>query len=207
MHLLTPLIASKRLASIAAISLATCLLPNSARAEVIDFEDASPISGFYIPAGYKDFTWSGGSGSTSWLLAEPNADFYSAHSGTNYVWSNSFVSLTLAGSVFDFNGMWAFGANGSFDGNLIAHGFLNGAEIYTQTVGLTGSYSEVTLNFTGIDSLKFDGGYTLVIDDISVSRTRSVPESSSCLALFGLAVAGLVAVQRGRRDLSRGQAE
>lgn len=171
----------------------------TAHAVTIDFEDAS---GPFLDI-YQGFSWSGGAGSNSWVVAEEGGGldigFNSAHSGTHYVWSNGGTYLTMAGGIFDFNSVWAQGGHGSSD-LLTARGYLAGSEIYNHTQNLSGyTYQNILLNFVGVDTVRFDYVSNLVLDDIVVNGS-SVPDRGSSLSLVAF---GLLAVASLRRKMRR----
>jgi hypothetical protein len=162
------------------------LLSAPAQATVITFEDSGNDA--FLSQGYQGFAWLGGAGPSSWVNATPSngLDFFSAHSGTHYIWSNGGTSLTMSDGLFDFDGMWARTSGAS--GQVTAHGFLSGLELYTTTFTIGGSYSNVVLNFDGINSITFDETpqFNVIIDDITVNG--SVPDGGSTLCLLGLAL-------------------
>jgi hypothetical protein len=172
-----------------------------ASAELITFEDAVPENGAFVPQGYKGFQWTGGFGDFSWVLATPTdgQDIFSPHSGTNYIWSNGGTSLTLSDGTFDFNSMWVKTGGGT--GTDTAHGFLNGTEIFTQQFAVGTTYSLVTLNFTGIDTITFDTTpFNLVADDITVNNLSITTPEPSTLATASIAgLLGLGITRRHRK--------
>ncbi len=169
----------------------------SAQAAVVDFEDLSSPGCCTFPAsGYHGFEWSGAWGTNSWVFAEAGAGVFTgtnAHSGNNFAWSNGGADLSLSGTSFDFNSMWARGGWSAF--GFDAHGFKNGVEVYTKHLDVSMDYSLLTLDFKGVDRVVFDHqGTNLLIDDITVN---AVPEPQTyALLLAGLAAIGFTARRR-----------
>ena len=190
--------------SICCLVLSFFAYDTDAQAGVITFEDATPANGLYVAQGYKGFGWTGGSVQNSWVLGKPGSigDFFTAHTGSSYVWNNGGTSLTMSGPVFSFNSFWVrFGHPVQPGATQTARGFLNGIEIYTRTFNVGNDYSQVNLNFAGIDSIKFDESVTnLVIDDIVVETANSaVPEPASMITLAAGALCMLGFRKRKRR--------
>lgn len=183
-----------KLHSARVLMVALFLAPVMAQAATITFEDAVVENLANVAQGYKGFQWGGGFGDNSWILVTPTTshlNFFSAHSGTNYIWSNNGTSLKMSDGLFDFNSMWVRIGGSGFGTVNTAHGFLGGVEIYNQEFAVVSTYSEITLNFLGIDAITFDAmpQFNLVMDDININAA-AVPEPAT-LALVGLGLLGL----------------
>lgn len=168
----------------------------AANAELIDFEDLDASTGIWIPQGYHGFSWLGGgrdNGTTSWVNSA-NLPLYQnypgytalAHSGVNYAWSDGGVYLELSDGLFNLESLWV----STFSDNVTFEGLLAGDTIFTKSVRVNTnekSYIQAVLNFSGIDTLRFDSdiNYNVQVDDISFSRAPI----SSTLALFALSIA------------------
>ena len=178
----------------------------------IDFEDLDPgESIIFLSDSYKGFSWSGDSGTLSWVVAASGStavsfDGISAHSGQNFVFSNGLInggvsdlSLSKEG-IFDFSSFWARSAFSGFDFTATAHGFLGPTEIYTQDFTVSGVYQLMTFNFSGVDRITVTNQKTnLLIDDIILSP---VPEPETYVMLLaGLGLIGFMA-RRRRKDLA-----
>lgn len=172
---------------------------STARATIIDFEDAP--AGVGLPAGYKGFTWSGGFGADSWMSAIDGvaSDLTSqpdAFSGTHYVWSNGGTSLTMSNGLFDFNSVWVSGRSNLY---ITATGYLGGTMTHFNAQLLApDTYTRLNLHFTGIDSVRFDYGANVRLDDIevNVSQGTSVPDSGSSYILLGGGLLSLAWMRR-----------
>jgi hypothetical protein len=182
----------------------------SSWAEVIGFEDiVSPGCCTFVPTGYHGFTWSGSSGSSSWVVGQDSANVFSGvevHSGQNYAWSNGSSDLSISDGFFDLFSFWARAGFGGFTST--AHGFVGATEVFTQNFTVTSNYQKFDFNFLGIDQLTITSNDTnLLIDDICVNDvtcSTSVPEPTS-LVLMGLGLFGFVAsgLYSRRHSLSR----
>lgn len=183
----------------------------TASAEIINFEGAvaDHVTGIHVEQGYKGFDWTGGLGNSSWVLvtAGDGQDHFSAHSGNQYVWSDTGTPLTLSNSsAFDLNSLW-IEASSTSSKTEVAEGFLNGVQIYSKTFTVDDNYTELDLNFAGIDTLTLsptgsDGVlFNVVIDDINVTTgvTPSVPDGGATSSMLGVALAAIGAVRRKLR--------
>jgi hypothetical protein len=196
-------LARKIAVSVLVVALGVIASATHAEATVISFDDL-PGNVFFPPAGYEFFQWGGGGGNTSWVVATDGGFLdlgvnENAHSGSRYVWANGSNALSMSDGLFDFNSFWV--ANASVPVTATARGFLLGTEIYTQQFNAqVDTYSFVTLNFLGIDSIVFDShAGNLYMDDLTFSGgTAPVPEPASLL-LVGTGAASLLARHRRRK--------
>jgi hypothetical protein len=197
-------------AAAAALALTVLATPSPSSATVIDFEDVSyPGCCTFPTAGHQGFTWSGGNGGGSWVIAQESANVFSgidAHSGVNYVWSNVANDLSLADETYDFISMWARIGN-STTGTAIAHGFNGATELYTQTLNLTDTYQLFNLYFNGITNWTLTNQLNnVLIDDICVNDqacgASQVPEPGT-LVLIGAGLAAFGYLIRRKRGLVR----
>ncbi|MDC8758610.1 PEP-CTERM sorting domain-containing protein [Janthinobacterium fluminis] len=193
------------LRSLAAASLLVCAAAAPAYAAVIDFDDivVPPTSNHMdttvLDYAYQGFTWSGGAGGYSWLVSPAAAAPYlsfpgvATHSGPNFAWTNGSSDVSLSAShTFNVDSFWARDLSGT--DQAVAHGYLNGVEIFTRTLRMADTYQQFNLHFNGIDTLTLTNHGNLLIDDISIS---AVPEPTSyAMLLGGLALLGGIARRR-----------
>ena len=183
------------------IVLSTTFLVNVAHAGLINFEgiSGSGNSQYTYVNGYTQdlgdgFNLSSPSGATFIIGSNYNANwgngvssglhglgFYSGYSVIDNGGSIFDALSVNAGSVYD---------NGT---SILIEGYLSGTLTHSVTTGIYNLYesSNVILNFTGIDALRFSlltGGSALV-DDI-ITSSIDVPEPST-LAIFALGMIGL----------------
>lgn len=169
------------------------------------------LTGTYVPQGYGGFSWLGGYGEGSWVLANPwgpdngYPDLLRPSSGTQNAWANGGTRLDMvfaSATLFDFNSAYLSGAYGSCFGNggsenQTVRGFLAGLELYNTTVSLSCSVmQQFSFNFVGIDQVTFDqNNYALLVDDITINGS-AVPEPASLVLLATGLVALIPAVRR-----------
>lgn len=168
------------------------------------------LTGTFVPQGYGGFSWVGGWGENSWVLANPwgpdngHPDLLRPSSGTQNAWSNGGTQLDMvfaSATLFDFNSAYLSGAYGSCDNlsseSQTVRGFLAGVQLYEATVNLSCSVmQQFSFNFAGIDQVTFDQDpYNLLVDDITINGS-SVPEPASLVLLATGLIALMPAVRR-----------
>ena len=167
------------------------------------------LTGTYVPQGYGGFSWVGGQGEYSWVLANPwgpdngHPELVRPSSGTQNAWSNGGTTLDMvfaSANLFDFNSVYLSALCGSPVDQTV-RGFLGGVQTYEATVSLSCStMQQFTFNFLGIDQVQFDQGnpslFNLLVDDISINGTNAVPEPASLVLLATGLVALIPAARR-----------
>ncbi len=193
------------------LALAASAVP--ARAQLIDFEaSAGPCN---VAQGYAGMNWFGpGNATTAWNNAVGacgsqvfGAALLQPVSGANNIWSNGGSPLLISSvnaSAFDFSSVWMACAFGVCSGGVTqtVRGFRLGTEIFTSTVAVSNTMAKYSLNFNGVDEVRWDAFQpdiaNLLIDDIDLRPTTTVPEPGS-FALMTAGLAALVFVGKRRR--------
>lgn len=203
----------KKVCQVSAMVLALAVSAVPARAQVIDFEGAAGPC--YVAQGYAGMNWFGpGNTTTGWANAVGScgsqifgASILQPISGANNIWSNGGSALAMSrvnASAFNFSSVWMACAFGSCSRGVTqtVRGFLLGTEIFTSTVPVTATMAQYNFNFAGVDEVRWDAFQpsiaNLLIDDIAVSPTTTVPEPGS-FALIAAGLAALVVVGKRRR--------
>lgn len=171
-------------------TLLAIVISGPALATVIGFEDVAVVDYVGVPSGYEGFTWLGSlePNYQSWLISSkfgPHGTIgANAHSGNNFGWNNSGATLTLsAAAPFTFNSAWI--ATWAGQGvTTTAEGFRSGSLIYSQTIPVSSTYKQVTLDYVGVDTVRFSGGHNFVFDDITVNSPVSTPVAKRTFGLF-----------------------
>jgi hypothetical protein len=181
--------------------------------EEFAFDSGNTTASSYIASGYQGLEWGGGYGSDSWVVSPNTATGWYvgtlepyAHTGNNFAWSNAGEPLALqvqGGGTFDVQDVWVRSwPDIAFD--VVARGFVGGAEVFSQTFSVGQDYAQVSLGFTQISQLTLtvDGPvpHNVLIDDLRVDNITSVPEPESMAMMSaGLLVLGAVARRRRQR--------
>jgi hypothetical protein len=177
----------------------------TANAEIIGFEDFSfdPTilsAAEFIPAGYHGFVWSGGYGTSSWVVSPNTATLWfggpESYEGNNFGWSNGGENLSLAevsGGSFDFVSIYAkiysYEDPEATESDVV-EGYSDGELTFSDSITLTTSYQLFELNFNNIDFLTTSATeHNVIFDDLDVSS--GVPEPCAwALFTIGLFAAG-----------------
>jgi hypothetical protein len=171
------------------------------QAQATTFGFAADVGGnVVIDQGYQGFDYGGGSGTNSWIndTSDDIDSYYGIGSTTlGAAWSNGGTPLTLtsaaAGQTF---GIGSLSLDVGNTESVTIEGLLSGnvVDSWTGTIANQSAYTNVVLNWTGIDTLDLSGGYNLFVTNINTSSSN-VPEPAS-LALVAL---GLLAAAVARR--------
>lgn len=191
-------------------------LPAQSLATIINFDDlATPNGGVgqslwgSVPANYNGFVW------TKWEVTLANGaagsyqavygNGYGATSYDNFAFNADGVSIsTTTGAVFDFIGaqVTSWAQNNAFQTfssqTLTVSGYLAGVMVHGPTVVQLSpsSFNPMTLNWAGVDELRFasDGpSRWWGLDDFEYHQ---VPDGGGALALLGGAMMGLGVIRR-----------
>ena len=186
----------------------------SANATLVTFDDLGTDPSA-IPSGYAGLKWD---------RFESVSDTYiSSNYGTNGYINGTVSPLNVAFAGFDNPASFSI-ATGSFDFNstyltaswnnglnIEVDGFKSGVQLYAQTVTVN-SFSPTffAINYLGVDTVTFSssggvsagysgdpsGGLQFAMDNLTINGVSPVPEPTT--ALFGFALAGVVAMRRLR---------
>jgi len=184
------------------VVLSATFLVNVANAGLINFEGISG-SGIYEYTYVNGYTQDLGGG---FSLSSPSGATFIIGSNYNTNWGNAVSSglhglgfysgysvIDNGGSIFDALSVNA-GSVYQDNTSILIEGFLSGILTHSVTTGFYNLYesSNVILNFTGIDALRFSllTGSSALVDDIITSSSIDVPEPST-LAIFALGMIGL----------------
>lgn len=171
-----------------------------AAASVVNFDNLPRSDITFLSDGYHGLDWDGSNNDHSWIVSSVGRGWFSgveAHSGSNFAWSNAGSALTMAAPAsFSLYGFWARHGIDTLS-SLAVIGYSDGIEVAKKSFALNGTYRYITLNFSGIDSVRITGAGNTLIDDISVS-TIAEPDA------YALFLAGLTMLAVRRKALQPG---
>ena len=181
----------------------SAVLGGMVNAAVINFDEigvAGSVYPYYTQAG---FVSQGFAFSTNMDVIDvsPNGGWSSGvgsgHSG-NYAalndYGGSMLMTQVGGGSFSVADLWLNGWQGSTTTSSI-EGYLNGALVGSVVATYGSPWSDITLNFAAIDTLKINGGIFLV-DDISVNGGNGQVPEPATLSLLALGLLGATLVAR-----------
>lgn len=177
------------LCACAAAIMATAASPASA--SVITFDNLPSSDFTFLSAGYHGLEWGGSYDDQSWIVSSAGRGWFGGtecHSGNNFAWSNAGSALVMAGaSDFSLYGFWARNGVNTLT-SLAVVGYEGDTEVARKSFALNGIYRYITLNFSGVDSVRIIAVGNTLIDDINVS---TIPEPATyAMLLAGLGLLG-----------------
>jgi hypothetical protein len=199
----------RKLVTTTALSM-IAMAPIPSLSAVLTFDDISSDSQNPIPVGYGGFNWSNMNYLNSATYAFQNSGYVRGTVSGNYVAFNVFGNpgevLTISsGDTFDFNSTYLTAAwNDNLNVNVL--GFLNGLNIYNQTVVVSDDAPTLfNFNYLGIDQLRFTSfggtdagtpgnGQQFAMDNFTYNA-QTVPEPAT-IALIGLGFMGFGITRR-----------
>lgn len=176
-----------------------------ANASVFGFAaDTGNTNGVHISQGYQGFNYGGGWGNNSWVNDTKlpiSANYGVSITPLGAAWSDGGTGLELTrsnlGELFDF---YSVSLNVGYSEDVTLKGFKNGVETNSWTGHILNqfAYTDITLNWLGVDKVTFSNGANLFVTNLN---TSSVPLPAA-IWLFGSAMAGFGWLGRGRSKLT-----
>ena len=196
------------------VALVGLLAAGSANATPFGF--AADGGGNFISQGYQWFNYYGSeNGTSSWAndtVFEHGIGYGIGPTALGAAWNNRFhpgftrffpnappsiltMTSSTAGQTFDIGSL---SLNTPRTESVILDGYLNGLLVDSWTGLITNqfSYTNVTLNWTGIDRLNISAQGDFFVTNIDTSQ--NVPEPAT-IALFGLGLLGFAAARRRKQ--------
>lgn len=185
------------------------LFAAQASATLLTFEDVpggTIQNGYGFMPNYQGFKFNT---SLNWIDVLNSNWNYGAYSG-DFALLNNYGGAGIIrrdnGATFTFDGLWAKkwgtgpnsgGANSLF--GMLA-GYKNGAEVWSVSTGLNGSYQYFGAQAGAIDELRLNFGNYFLVDNLALNQPAAVSAPGS-LALLSLALLGL-GLRRSKKTAS-----